>query len=115
MKAEWKPCVRLGTTLFALYLCIYYWPLLSGFCVKLLGGAGGLITGAAIAYILNILMSFYERHYFPGKTTGPAAKSRRGVCILLSLITLGGVVFLVIRLVVLRGAGIHQKRHCLGE
>ena len=100
MKAEWKPCVRLGTTLFALYLCIYYWPLLSGFCVKLLGGAGGLITGAAIAYILNILMSFYERHYFPGKTTGPAAKSRRGVCILVSLITLGGVVFLVIRLVV---------------
>ena len=40
MKAEWKPCLRLGATLFALYLCIYYWPVLAGFGLKLLGGAG---------------------------------------------------------------------------
>lgn len=100
MKAEWKPCLRLGVTLFALYLCIYYWPVLARFGLKLLGGAGGLITGGVIAYILNILMSFYERHYFPGKTTDPAAKSRRGVCILASLLTLAGALFLVIRLVV---------------
>ena len=37
---------------------------LNGFAKTLLGASAPLIIGAAIAYIVNIPMSFYERHIF---------------------------------------------------
>ena len=66
MRIEWKSCFRVGLSAFVLYLCITYWSHAAGFVAAAVGAAAPLIIGCVIAYLVNILMSFYERHYFPG-------------------------------------------------
>ncbi len=99
MKLTKKTCWRIGLTAFLLYLAIYYWGAVSHLFGVLLGAMLPLILGAAIAYTVNILMSFYERHFLR-KATGTAAKLRRPVCMLAAVLTVILVLFFVIRLVV---------------
>lgn len=99
MKIEWKSCFRLGVTVFLTFLAIHYWSSLTGFVGLLFGAAGSLIIGCVIAYVLNILMSFYEKHYFQKSQSRAAQKSRRIVCLLASILTLAAVAALVIGLV----------------
>lgn len=99
MKTEWKSYMRFGIICFLLYLAIHYWSTVSGIAVNLLHAANALLVGAIIAYLLNILMSWYERLYFPKSTSSAVVKSRRVVCMLASMITLIGIVLLLIRLV----------------
>ena len=100
MEIKKKTCLRLGVTAFGLFLAIHYWKPVAGLINLLLGACVPLALGAAIAYVIYVLMDLYERHYFPGKTAGAAAKSRRPVCMLASILTVALVLFLVIRLVV---------------
>ena len=64
MQIEWKSCLRLGISVFILFLCIHYWDAFTGVLRLGIGAAAPLLTGCVIAYIINILMSFYEKHYF---------------------------------------------------
>ena len=68
---------------------------MSGFLGAIVGAASPLIIGCVIAYILNILMSLYERRFFPSAKGKIMQKCRRPVCLLLSAITLIAVVVLV--------------------
>lgn len=100
MKLEWKTCFKVGISVFVLYLCIYYWSGVSNFFAALLSAAIPLIAGGVIAYFINILLSFYERHCFR-KTKSPVIiKLRRPICITLSLITLLAIISVVVGLVV---------------
>jgi len=99
MKLDWKSCLKAGVTLFALYLCIYYWPGVSGFIKNLTSAFISLLAGGAIAYVINILMSFYERHYFPQSSKKAVLRSRRPVCLALSIITILALIALIIALV----------------
>ena len=99
MKLKFKTCLTVACSIFLLYLAIFYWPSVSGLFKGLYTASVSIIVGAVIAYILNILMAFYERHYFP-KTKKPALiKSRRPVCMLLAVLTLIAVVAIVVALV----------------
>lgn len=100
MKIEWKSCFRVGFSIFLLYLCIYYWPKASGILTLLLSTAAPVLIGGVIAYIINILMSFYEKHYFPKSKSSVISKSRRPICMVLSIASLIAVVSLIIYLVV---------------
>lgn len=100
MKIETKTCVKIGVSIFILYLCIHYWSAAIGLLGTLLGAASPLIIGCAVAYIINILMSFYERHYFPNSDKPIVCKSRRPVSMIAAFITLIAVVILVIVLIV---------------
>lgn len=100
MKVEWKSCFRIGLSVFLLYLCITYWNSFTEFVGGLIGAAMPLLIGCVIAYILNILMSFYERHYFPKSQKKSVLKSRRPVCMLSSFITLILVIILLWKMVV---------------
>ena len=101
MTVSWKNCFRVGLSVFLLFLCIYYWSAVSGFLGKLMNALWPLILGLIIAYALNILMSFYERHYFTKKADSKfVSKSRRPVCLMGAILTLFAIVALVIRLVV---------------
>lgn len=95
MNQDWKPWLRLGTTLFGLYLAIHYWAPLCRIFSAGLGAAAPLLLGCVVAYAVNILMSFYERH-LPGHGSSPI---RRPLCLLLALASLAGLVFLVIRMI----------------
>lgn len=99
MKIEWKSCIRLGVTVFLTFLAIHYWSSLTGFVGILFSAASALIIGCVIAYVLNILMSFYEKHYFPKNQSVAVKKSRRVVCMLAAMLTLVAVIALVIGLV----------------
>lgn len=100
MKLEWKTCFRVGASVFLLYLCISYWKSVAAFLGGLLGAATPLFIGSAIAYLLNILMTIYERYYFPRSAKALVMKSRRPVCLVGAIVTLLAVVALVVGLVV---------------
>ena len=99
MKYEWKGWLRLGVTAFVLYLAIHYWGTLAHFAQLVLYAAVPLMLGALIAYAVNILMSIYERVYWPGSSRPAVIRSRRPVCLLLAFASLTGIILLLIRMI----------------
>ncbi len=99
MKLKWKTCLKIGVSIFLLYLCIYYWPQVAGLLKTLAGAAAPLLVGALIAYVLNILMSAYERLFFPKVEKKAVKKIRRPLCLTLAIVTLLGIIALVVGLV----------------
>ena len=53
--------IRMGLTVFVVYLGIYYWQSISKVLVMLCSAFYPVILGCAIAYIANIPMAFFER------------------------------------------------------
>lgn len=100
MNIKWNSCLKVGVTIFLLYLGIQYWPAVGHMLSMLLGASSPLLIGFVIAYLLNILMSMYERHYFPDTKNKKLAKSRRGVCMILAFLTVAAILILVVALVV---------------
>lgn len=100
MKVEWKSCFRIGVTVFLLYLCMQYWQSAFNLLASLVGAAAPLILGCVIAYILNILMTFYEKHYFKNCKNIMIKKGKRILCMLAAMVTLIAVVVLVMILIV---------------
>lgn len=99
MKMEWKSCFKIGTSLFLLYLCVTYWQSAANVAGLVLGAAMPLLIGCIIAYLVNILMSCYEKHYFKKSTNKALIKSCRPVCMVAAFLTLVAVVYLIIRLI----------------
>lgn len=58
-----------------------------------------LIIGCVIAYVFNIIMTFYEKHYFPEKNTSLIARTRRPVCVGLAFASAGLIIVLVANIV----------------
>lgn len=84
----------------AVCLCVKYFSEVIGFLWMLLGVMGPLFAGVAIAYILNLPMRTFERFYFSRSKKKFVLKTRRPVCMVLSilavLLILAGVVMLVV-------------------
>ena len=99
-KIEMKTILKVGAGIFLLYLAIHYWPVIARFGNLIFAAGAPLLIGCVIAYPLNILMSFYERHFFQKSRKVWVQKSRRGICVLLALITLVAIVAGVIALIV---------------
>ena len=100
MKVEWKSCFKVGVSIFFLYLAINYWKSFMDCVGIFLSAAAPLFLGAIVAYIINIMMSFYEKYYFPKSKKPEVIKSRRPVCMIAAFVTLFMLVIFIIRLVV---------------
>jgi len=100
VKLDWKTCIKVGVSVFALYLGIHYWQTAAGLAGAFLSAAMPLFVGAAVAYILNILMSAYERHFFPKSTKKMTLLLRRPVCMVGAMLTLIAIVVLIVSLIV---------------
>lgn len=100
MKLQWKTCIRVGVTVFILYLCIHYWPQAALLISAFLSAAIPLLLGGVLAFILNIPVSFYERKLFPNSQKPSLIKCRRAVCIAAAFVTVFAVLVLVVWLVV---------------
>lgn len=100
MKLDWKSCLTACASVFLLYLAIYYWDSVAALGSVLFAAAGSLILGGVIAYIVNILMSFYERKIAPKSQKRLWVQNRRTVCMLLAFLTVVLAVVLLIRLIV---------------
>ena len=103
MKLEWKTCLRIGVTVAAIFLFVTYWGQMIHILGLALAAAKPLLVGCLIAYVVNILMSFYEKYYFQQKKYKNkkwVAKTRRVVCMLLAYLSLVGILFFIFSLVV---------------
>lgn len=99
MKIEWKTCVKITLSLFALYLAITYWKAVSGFIGMVFGAATPLFIGAAAAYVVNLLMGFYERKFFSKAKNPKLLKIKRPLCMIIAFVTLVAVISLIFWLV----------------
>lgn len=99
-KSQTKTIIKILVSFFALYLCIYYWPGISGIIGSVLKAASPILVGCVIAYPLNILMSFYERHFFPRSNKKFICRSRRAFCLLFAFATSLAIIVLVVALIV---------------
>ena len=100
MKLTWKDMLKIGAGLFLLFLAVTYWGRAAALLRTVLSAAAPITIGAVVAYLVNILMSGYERRYFPRSKKAFVVKSRRPVCMLLAYLTLVAVVVLVVCLIV---------------
>lgn len=100
MKIEWKKYLGVGISLFLLFLAIHYWEAFAGMIGVAIKAATPLLIGLVIAYILNILMSFYESHYFVNSKKTAVRKSARPVCMLAAFLTLILIVAFVLYMVI---------------
>ncbi len=66
----------------------------------LVGVTAPLLAGVAIAYILNIPLMKFEKIYFPKSKNKFVAKTRRGVCLILSIAVIIGIALAVIAVVI---------------
>ncbi|MBQ5911419.1 MAG: AI-2E family transporter [Clostridia bacterium] len=99
MKIDAKTIAKIGLGVFLTYLCIYYWPAISGMLSAVLTALVPLIIGCSIAYIVNLVMSLYERIYFPKSQKKIVLKTRRLVCLLAAMISLVALIALIIIIV----------------
>lgn len=100
MKADTKKAFKLAGIVFLLYLCIHYWNSFAKFLNHTFDAAFPVILGCIVAYLINILMSFYERHYFPHKKNKAVIKTRKPICLIGAIITMIAIVSLVVSLII---------------
>ncbi|MBQ8926869.1 MAG: AI-2E family transporter [Oscillospiraceae bacterium] len=93
-----KGCVMLGSTALAVFLIIHYWGSIAGFAGLLCEGCKPLVIGAAIAYLINILMQALESR-LPHKGVLTRPDVRRGLSIFCALFAIIGLIVLLLCLI----------------
>ena len=99
MNITLKSCLRIALSIFLLYLAIHYWPAVSRLLGLLLGAATPLLIGAALAYVVNLILSAYEKRFFPGSKNPRVARLRRPVCMLAAYVSLLAIVTVIVWLI----------------
>lgn len=98
-KIKFKNYIKVVAFILSIYLLIRYWPNIASAIGKVFSAAAPVFIGAVMAYVLNILMSFYERHFFPKSNKRSVLKLRRPICVIGALITLIGIIALIVVLI----------------
>lgn len=99
VKQDFKRMLGFAGALVLVFLVIRYWEKLEGLLSVAVSAATPLIIGCVLAYVINILMGFYERWYNKLFKMEIALKIKRIVCLILAFLSLFGIVILVINLV----------------
>lgn len=99
VKDEMKKVTGIAGALIIVYLVIRYWAKLEGVIKLAVGAAAPLIIGCVMAYVINILMGFYEKWYDRLFKVEIALKIKRIVCLILAFVSLAGIIALVVNLV----------------
>ncbi len=100
MKFDWKKALKICICIFGLFLAITYWQPFIVLLGVVLAAMNPLIIGSIIAYIVNILMSRYEKWFFPKKNTKAISKIRRPLCMVFAFLTVIVVLSAVVWLIV---------------
>ena len=99
-KLETKDLIKIAGVIFVLYLCIHYWTGVANIFKAAFAAVLPLLIGTALAYPLNILMSFFERHLLSKSENKFIVKARRGISLTLAFVVLASVIAIIIALVV---------------
>jgi len=100
MQLEWKNCLKIGVTIFVLFLVIHYWEPVMATTRLIVSAATPILVGFVVAYIINILMVFYEKRFFAKTQNKTLQKIKIPVCMLLAILSFILIIALIIGLVV---------------
>lgn len=100
MKKERSMFLKIGLSVIALFLLIYYWKNISAGAKTFIAVANPLVIGCMIAYILNIIIKFYERILFKNCKNEVLLKFKRTISILLSIGSVVIIFILIARLII---------------
>ena len=81
-------------------LIVVYLQEILGILSTLLDAAKPLVIGAVLAYIINLIMTRYEHIWFPKSQNKLVKRTRRGICLVLAILTVTAVAVLLIVLIV---------------
>lgn len=87
--------IVVAAVLAALLLLVVYFDEIWSFLGFAVSVASPFVIGAALAYLLNIIMSRLERVYFPNSENKVVLRTRRVACLILSLCVVAAVMALV--------------------
>lgn len=107
MKLERKTLFEIALTALLLYLAIHYWDQVIGLLGLICTAASPLIFGGVLAFIVNILMSFFERNLPKLLRLKKTPRGLRPLCMVLSFIAVLLVLYLIIQMIV------PELRQCL--
>ncbi|MBQ8513283.1 MAG: AI-2E family transporter [Clostridia bacterium] len=99
MELKWKTCLKIALTAAALFFVIHYWEAFAAFVGVAVGAAFPLIVGCVIAYIVNIVMTAFEKLYPKTKRKWILAL-KRPLCMLLAFAAVVLVVVLVVYMII---------------
>lgn len=92
--------IKLGVVLFAVYILIRYWGCVEILARLFVSSVLPLIVGLVIAYVVNILMSFYEESIFEKNSRLCTFRYKRVCSMILAFVSVLAVIGLVIGLVI---------------
>jgi len=95
-----KSYAGLVLLVFVLVLAVKYWGRIAVGLALLGRSVLPLLAGCVIAYAMNILLVFFEKHYDRHFRGVRSQKMKRGLCITASFLSLIAIILLVIRLIV---------------
>lgn len=98
-KDEFKKILGIAMALILVYIAVRYWAKVEGLLKLAFAAATPLIIGCVMAYVINILMGFYEKWYDKFFKIEVARKVKRIVCLILAFLSLIGIVALIVNLV----------------
>lgn len=98
-KIDLKLIFSISAAIIIVYLLTQYWPNISDAVEGVISAASPIIFGFLVAYPINILMSFYERHFFPNSKKKIVIKLRKFICLLAAIISIIGIVAAIIVIV----------------
>ena len=99
MKQEMKKMLGIAGALVIVFLVVRYWEKLEVFVSLAISAGMPLIIGCVMAYVINILMRWYEKWYTKLFKVEVAKNIRRVVCLIMAFLSLGGIIFLIVNLV----------------
>lgn len=99
-KNNYKTILKIIIAAALILLAVLNYSEVLGLAMKIYRIVYPLLLGAAMAFVLNILVIKYEKLYFPGSKSSFVACSRRSVCILMAVMTIILVVFFAMRIVI---------------
>ncbi len=88
MRIGWKTWLRGGIVLALIYAAIHYRDAVFGAAGKVALAAKPLLLGRAAAYVINILMSYYEKKYMRFHRGKNASRRKRPIGLGLALLTI---------------------------
>jgi len=99
MKTEGKKLLRYGLLAVGVWLVIQYWTAFVALLQGIIGAAMPLALGGVIAYIVNIVMSLFEKKLLPQGKNKVWQKIKRPICMLLAFGCVIVILVLLVRLI----------------
>ena len=99
-EVNYKKYFAIGFIASAMYLCVHYIEFIISVIGNFISAISPLILGCIFAFIINILLNKIEKIYFPNTKNKFTKKTKRPICITLSLSVIILIIYIIIKLIV---------------